>query len=343
MVETNFADFPWLAESASSAGLNLFCERSLRYYSQPGGSFREGRGMSEQPTHRVFRIVGLESKMQHRAVQRRPFRGFVGLLAALPALGAFLLLTCFTRGSNALTGLDAAVHTSIGELAQQSPALTAPCRMISALGDGKTLAALALLVAVGLFWIGVKNHRYFRELSIWVIGVVGGGLLNFGIKCVIHRPRPDPELALVPAEGWSFPSGHAMGSIVVFGMAAYLLTLVLSRRSVYLAAATLIATLVLAIGFSRVWLGDHWLSDVVGGYLAGMCWLALCVTAFILIRSSAKDAVRREVPPEPNSACQPAAPAVARRRRPWRRSRNAEGCRLAHEDDSEPPVPHAIS
>ena len=77
--------------------------------------------------------------------------------------------------------------------------------------------------------------------------------------------------------GWSFPSGHAMGSFVTYGFLAYLLTRVprvdVPRRT----AVAVLAVLVLLIGFSRIYLGAHYLSDVIGGYAAAAVWLTFCI------------------------------------------------------------------
>ncbi len=299
--------------------------------------------MSSPRTYRSLPLGGLGSKAIPGAAERRPLREFVGLLVIIPALAGFVVLGFFVKGANDLTRLDTAVHTSLGEWSGQTPGLTAACRFLTALGDAKTLAVIGLLVAAGLLCLGVKYRRYFRELVIWVIGLVGAGLLNFALKHVIQRPRPDQELALAPADGWSFPSGHALGSLVLFGMAAYLLTRVVSRRSAYLAVGTVLAMAVLGIGFSRVYLGAHWLSDVLGSYLAGACWLAVCLTAFIVVRPGAKDGVRRDLPTNPVKMLLPPVTAAGRRKKPWRRARKAEGGRLTSEADSEPHVAPVLS
>ncbi len=299
--------------------------------------------MSTQPTYRFLQIASLEPEARPVAGPRRHFPWFLGLLVPFLTIAAFLVLLYLTRSDNPLTRLDAAVQTSLGELSPKSPALTAICRMLSALADGKSLAVIGLLGAAGLFCFGWKNRRYFLDLIIWVIGTVVAGLLSFALKTAIQRPRPDQEMALAPAEGWSFPSGHAMGSLVVFGMAAYLLIRAMPRRSARTTAWADVAILVLAIGFSRVYLGAHWLTDVFGGYLAGMGWLAVCLTAFIMVRSGKPNTAPRELPADPDivqppeSVSQPAA--AARPKKPWRRSRKAEGGRLAGEVGSETHVP----
>jgi undecaprenyl-diphosphatase len=87
-------------------------------------------------------------------------------------------------------------------------------------------------------------------------------------------------LPYVPeVSGWAFPSGHAMNGVIVYGMLTYVLQgrLGAGERRIILMIAT---GLVLAIGFSRIYLGAHYLSDVLAGYASGLFWLALCISVF---------------------------------------------------------------
>ena len=92
-------------------------------------------------------------------------------------------------------------------------------------------------------------------------------------------------LPLLTARGWSFPSGHAMGSLVAYGMLAYLLLrethLGRHQRMLVIISAAL---LVLLIGLSRLYLGVHYFSDVIGGYAAGVVWLAACISGLEIVR-----------------------------------------------------------
>ncbi|UZW55916.1 phosphatase PAP2 family protein [Sphingobium sp. JS3065] len=129
---------------------------------------------------------------------------------------------------------------------------------------GGTAGRLALLGAcfVGL-WRGARPRAFWL---LWT--VIGGTLLNLALKQVFAAPRPDllPHLDLV--HSYSFPSGHAAGNMIFFGALAILA----GRGSAYAGAALAIAL----IGISRVWLGVHWPSDVLAGWIEGLGWLALC-------------------------------------------------------------------
>jgi undecaprenyl-diphosphatase len=101
---------------------------------------------------------------------------------------------------------------------------------------------------------------------------------------MFHRTRPTWDVPLLTARGWSFPSGHAMGSLVAYGMLAYLLVRDPKGRPPRMAIVAGAVTLVLLIGLSRMYLGVHYFSDVVGGYAAGMVWLAACITGLEVAR-----------------------------------------------------------
>lgn len=141
--------------------------------------------------------------------------------------------------------------------------LTLLMRLASAIGGTAARLALLALVALPLLLTGR------RRMALWlVVTVVGGMLLNVAIKQIFAAPRPDllPHLDIVHT--YSFPSGHAAGNLVIFGALAMLT----ARRSAWVAASAVI----LLIGASRVWLGVHWPSDVLAGWVEGVGWLVLC-------------------------------------------------------------------
>ncbi len=124
------------------------------------------------------------------------------------------------------------------------------------------------LVLLGLALLALVAGRQGRRAA-WLAGTVAGGtLLNLALKQIFAAPRPDllPHLDMVTT--YSFPSGHAAGNMMFFGALAMLG----GRRWGYASAAMAIAL----IGISRVWLGVHWPSDVLAGWVEGLGWLALC-------------------------------------------------------------------
>jgi undecaprenyl-diphosphatase len=141
---------------------------------------------------------------------------------------------------------------------------------ISILGSASILLSVSLILIL-LLWR--YQHRSERlALMIASVGAVG---LNYGLKYLFARARPELWQRIVEVNFYSFPSGHAMVSAVVYGMLAYLLTkLFPGWRG---AIATGSVALVVAIGFSRLYLGVHWFTDVVAGYVIGSGWLLTCI------------------------------------------------------------------
>jgi undecaprenyl-diphosphatase len=144
---------------------------------------------------------------------------------------------------------------------------------VTLLGDKWTIAAIGV---AGALWLALQRRRLV--LATWAAAYVGGALLNLALKAVFQRARPEFDAPLATALGWSFPSGHAMGAMVAYGMLAYLLVMRFGRPAApFIVAGACVV--VLAVGFSRVYLGVHYFSDVLGGYLSGIAWLAVCASA----------------------------------------------------------------
>jgi undecaprenyl-diphosphatase len=145
---------------------------------------------------------------------------------------------------------------------------------VTTLGSPAVLGALTVVVAIVLAY-----RRLWIVLVGWIAANAGGALLDWALKRVIHRARPIESSVFLYGSSFSFPSGHAMGSLIGYGMLAYLLIAFWPRaRRHHTAVITSAAVLVLLIGLSRLYLGVHFLSDVIGGYAAGAVWLATCVT-----------------------------------------------------------------
>ena len=135
-------------------------------------------------------------------------------------------------------------------------------------------------VAVGLFLLVRKE---FSLLVVWVSGLIGNGMINAGLKAVFHRARPTLQDPFLVEQNFSFPSGHAMSVIVIYGLVAYIFARVFSPTMARLAVTFTIVSAV-AVGMSRLVLGVHYLSDVVGGWLIGFAWLAIVLTGAEFIR-----------------------------------------------------------
>ncbi len=143
------------------------------------------------------------------------------------------------------------------------------------IGGPAGLAVIAAGVAAVLF---VRRHRGLC-LYLTVTSTMAG-LLNLVLKEIFARSRPDLAEALRQASGYSFPSGHAMGSMAVFGCLAYVVTRLRGRWRLRSATIAALLASVLAVGLSRVYLGVHWISDIAAGYAAGSVWLVVATVTF---------------------------------------------------------------
>lgn len=194
-----------------------------------------------------------------------------GLLVAVP-FALVLLLVVDHWGP--LQRLDHSVASDLNGFAYQHAtyvrAMRALCDIVSPAG----FELVAVVVGVVLF------VRRQPRLATWLlVTVYGGGLLSTLVKLAVDRKRPLVEHPVAHALSASFPSGHALGVLVGTG-ALLLVGLPLVRRGLRVLLIGLGVLLVLAVGYSRLGLGVHYLSDVLGGYLLGAGWLALTTAAF---------------------------------------------------------------
>ncbi len=138
-----------------------------------------------------------------------------------------------------------------------------------------------VLRVVAVFAAGWLALRGQRRLALWVaVTVLGSGLVDTVLKDTVRRARPALPDPVAQAAGYSFPSGHALGTIVVFGVALLLVLPLLRTAAARLVAWVITVAGVLLVGFSRVGLGVHYVSDVLAGWLVGVGWLAVTVAVF---------------------------------------------------------------
>ena len=117
----------------------------------------------------------------------------------------------------------------------------------------------------------------------WMAAFVGGAILDELLKLAVRRDRPVYGTAFLHGHSFSFPSGHSMGALIGYGMLVWLVgQLWQSERRARVTLYALAALLILAVGLSRMILGVHYPSDVLGGYAAGAAWMAVCVTGLHL-------------------------------------------------------------
>jgi undecaprenyl-diphosphatase len=134
------------------------------------------------------------------------------------------------------------------------------------------IVILGTILAVYFF-----HKRFWREFTMVLVGSGGGALLWYFVSMYFNRPRPSEQLD-IPLAGPSFPSGHALSALVLYGFIAYLLIPKMPTRFWKWAIAILLGFIILFVGLSRLLLGGHYVTDVVSGYALGLAWAGLVYT-----------------------------------------------------------------
>ncbi len=150
--------------------------------------------------------------------------------------------------------------------------LTTTLRVVTAGGDPPFLTALALSISVAAAW----RCGSWRPVVLALVGGGGMGLVLFTAKALVGRQRPPLPFAAVAADGYSFPSGHATGTATIMVLSAWMLTrwLITGWTARVIVWAMAIGS-ALVIGYSRVYLGVHYVSDVLAGWLLGIAWAGI--------------------------------------------------------------------
>jgi membrane protein DedA with SNARE-associated domain/membrane-associated phospholipid phosphatase len=205
----------------------------------------------------------------------------IGLLVAAGCVWLFGVVAEDLLNNDPLVRFDQTLVTILHERA--TPTLTAFFLVVTALGSLETIGLLGLVVGV-IF--GVR--RQWLNLGTWLAALAGGLVLNELLKELFARPRPYFEHPLVLETSYSFPSGHATMSLIFYGMLAYFCVLALRTWRARTAVVFGASLLVLLIGFSRIYLGVHYLSDVVAGFASGGIWLSALITGSETLRRRRK-------------------------------------------------------
>ncbi|KQL53795.1 phosphatidylglycerophosphatase [Heyndrickxia shackletonii] len=164
-----------------------------------------------------------------------------------------------------------------------SDRLTTIMLWITFFGSVKGVALITFIVCVCLY---ITRHRLLgMYLAITV--ALGAGGFNQILKLIFKRARPDIQ-PIIAESGYSFPSGHSMGSMILYGSLAFILFKAYNRMWAKILGVVVGVVLVFIIGISRIYLGVHYPSDVLGGYLAGAFWILICMIAFTYFEGRGK-------------------------------------------------------
>lgn len=149
---------------------------------------------------------------------------------------------------------------------------------ITFIGDPSVLVVICLGIGIWLLKLGRRSSAV--TLGVAAVGAIG---LNVLLKYLFGRARPALWNRIVEVGKYSFPSGHAMVSLVIYGLIGYILTTKFPQHRRLIISLTVI--LIALIGFSRLYLGVHWPTDVAAGYAAGLVWLIACIMSLRVWRN----------------------------------------------------------
>ena len=209
--------------------------------------------------------------------------------AAVASLLAAMLLAEFHEEITEpfLSALDLRILTGIH--AHDTPLLTQLAFTLTFIGSPLLLVPTVSLAAL-ILWI----RRFRRDAVFLLLGLGGSGLLDAALKLHFKRVRPDVPWAFVAEHSFSFPSGHSVGAVVLYGTLTYLLWSHL--RTVWLRAVVITTALllVIGIGLSRVYLGVHYPTDIAAGYAVGLIWLTPMILGNELLNYAGRRAIRQD-------------------------------------------------
>ena len=242
------------------------------------------------------------------------------------ALGIILIAGLIVAAAGTAVFVEVAEHVRAGSTqafdelvmrwvaSHHMPALDALMLEITALGTG---IVVLMIVAIAALFLILTKHKYPAILLL--ASSFGGLVLNLVLKLGFNRPRPSVVVAAVHTFSSSFPSGHAMSAAIVYSTVAYLAARLHRQKWASWLIMTAAMGLIALIAFSRIYLGVHYPSDVVGGVAIGLAWAAFCMATleaiqkFWLRRDPRTPAGEESVPPDPASS--PRAPAGPSTRR----------------------------
>lgn len=205
----------------------------------------------------------------------------VALVVVVGGINLFIELT-ETLKSDLLADYDQAITQYV--ISQRSPNLTKFLMFVTNVGD-----FYGYVIVVGIFTLlsifVFKSWKYILQI---VFVLVLSSISNLILKRFVDRARPGIE-HMVSVETLSYPSGHAMSAIAFYGFLIYLFYRFKMNMVLKSVIILILVLLIFSIGFSRIYLGVHFPSDIAGGYIAGFIWVVFCVVLFNLIEVFRRD------------------------------------------------------
>jgi membrane-associated phospholipid phosphatase len=211
------------------------------------------------------------------------YLGAHGVLVVTAIAGGLIILGLTAASSevyeavadkDGISGLDRPVLDQM--IAWRTPLANRLFTWFTQLGGALRMTLIASTVTLLLVWW----WRSLTPLILMIIAVAGSLTFTYVGKAIVGRPRPPLSDAVPPYEhAFSFPSGHTLNSTVIAGMVAYLVACRFTSRLGITLCVLLAVAWAAMMGFSRVFLGHHWLTDVIFAWLLGLAWLTLLITA----------------------------------------------------------------
>jgi undecaprenyl-diphosphatase len=175
------------------------------------------------------------------------------------------------------TDLDNFVHDWVVRHRHDWPALTSAFHVATLFGNPDVATLATAVITFGLYVLHRKGLAGVRKAEpfVWLGAILGGRLLSIGLKLFYQRERPPVLNRMVSETTYSFPSGHSVFAAVFFSMLAYVLARMIPATHAWLRLVSVALCVVMAVvvAASRVWLGVHYPTDVLGGLLLGICWV----------------------------------------------------------------------
>lgn len=188
----------------------------------------------------------------------------LGMVSALISLGLFAWLAGEVFAGDTAS-FDDALRVYVHQFATGS--LTSVMTFVSFLGSTIFLTSLSFLILLLFIWL-----KRYRSAILFSATMLGSSILNYGLKIAFARTRPIPYFDLPPPASFSFPSGHALCSACFYGVLAWLFATRTESRPLRIVVWITAGIMIFLVGLSRIYLGVHFPSDVIAGYLAASVW-----------------------------------------------------------------------
>lgn len=196
---------------------------------------------------------------------------FASLLSLIPFL--YYAIIGYTDWTG-ITEMDYKIGAFFYDL--RNPVLTKFAIYVTDFGDTITIIAITFILVLFLLVLQKWQTGLWLGLSV----AVGAGGLNAIIKNIYQRPRPDQIEHLVEQGGYSFPSGHSMASLILYGSILFLFLKITKNRQLKWLLGFIMTVLIVAVGLSRIYLGVHYPSDVIAGFSLGLSWLCMTIAIY---------------------------------------------------------------